>query len=254
MSLPSALFNLDGQVALVTGASRGLGRGLALALASAGADIVAVSRHPAEGLAADVARLERRCRVVTADLRDPAQVEEVIPRAIAAAGRLDILVNNAGTTARGPATDVAPDVWRDVLQVNLHATFRLCQAAAKAMLPRGRGKIVNIASLMSFEGGINISPYTASKGAVGQLTKALATEWAPLGINVNAIAPGYIATDMTRALREDSARNTAILARIPAGRWARPEDFAGAVIFLAAPASDYVHGHLLVVDGGWLAR
>jgi 2-deoxy-D-gluconate 3-dehydrogenase len=254
MSLPSTLFTLDGQTAVVTGASRGLGRGIALALASAGADIVAVSRHPAEALAADVSRLAHRCHIVTADLRDPAQVEEVIPRAVAVAGRLDILVNNAGTTARGPAMDVAPEDWHDVLQVNLHATFRLCQAAAKAMLPRGRGKIVNIASLMSFQGGINISPYTASKGAVGQLTKALATEWAPLGINVNAIVPGYIATDMTRVLREDSARNTAILARIPAGRWARPEDFAGAVIFLAAPASDYVHGHLLVVDGGWLAR
>ena len=250
----SKLFDLAGQVAVVTGASRGLGRGLASALAGAGAEIVAVSRHPAEALSADVERLGGRCQSLTADLRDPAQVDEVIPRALAAAGRVDILVNNAGTTARGPAIDVTPEAWHQVLQVNLHAVFTLCQAAAKAMLPRRRGKIINVASLMSFEGGINVSPYTASKGAVGQLTKALANEWAPLGINVNAIAPGYVATDMTRPLQEDATRNPAILARIPAGRWGRPEDFAGAVVFLAAAASDYVHGHVLVVDGGWLAR
>jgi len=250
----SKLFDLAGQVAVVTGASRGLGRGLAGALAGAGAEIVAVSRHPAEALSADVERLGGRCLSLTADLRDPAQVDEVIPRALAAAGRVDILVNNAGTTARGPAIEVTPEAWHHVLQVNLHAVFTLCQAAAKAMLPRRRGKIINVASLMSFEGGINVSPYTASKGAVGQLTKALANEWAPLGINVNAIAPGYVATDMTRPLQEDATRNPTILARIPAGRWGRPEDFAGAVVFLAAGASDYVHGHVLVVDGGWLAR
>lgn len=250
----SKMFTLDGRIAVVTGAARGIGRGIATALARAGADIVAVTRSPAEPLAVDVRRLGRACHLVTADLENPEQVEAVIPRAVAAAGRVDILVNNAGMVARGPAIDVPLDAWHRVLQVNLHAVFRLCQAAAKEMLPRGRGKIINIASMMSFEGGILVSPYTASKGAVGQLTKALANEWAPHGINVNAIAPGYIATDLTRPLQEDATRNPAILARIPAGRWGRPEDLGGAAVFLASAASDYVSGHLLAVDGGWLAR
>ena len=248
------LFDLDGQVAVVTGASRGLGRGMALALAGAGADVVTVTRRPAPPIAGEIERLGRRCFLVTADLADPAQVEEVIPRAVAAAGRIDIIVNNAGMTTRGPAIDVTPEDLRLVLQVNLHAVFRLCQAAAREMLPRRRGKIINVASLMSFEGGILVSPYVASKGAVGQLTKAFANEWASNGINVNAIVPGYIATDMTKTLQDDSVRNAAILARIPAGRWGRPDELAGAVVFLASSASDYVHGHLLVVDGGWLAR
>jgi 2-deoxy-D-gluconate 3-dehydrogenase len=254
MTETNQMFSLDGQVAVVTGASRGLGRGIATALAGAGAEIVAVSRHPAEALAGDVEPLGRRCHIVAADLGDPEQVETVIPRAVAAAGHVDILVNNAGTTVRAPALDVSSDAWHRVLQVNLHALFRLCQAAAREMLPRRRGKIINVASLMSFEGGILISSYTASKGAVGQLTKALANEWAPLGINVNAIAPGYMATDLTRPLQEDATRNPAILTRIPAGRWGRPDDLGGAAVFLASRASDYVHGHLLAVDGGWLAR
>jgi 2-dehydro-3-deoxy-D-gluconate 5-dehydrogenase len=248
------LFDLTGQTAVVTGAGRGLGRAMATALASAGADVVAVGRRPAPEVAADLARLDRRCHFISADLADPAQVESVIPRAQEAAGRIDILVNNAGLITRGPALDVPLEDWHRVLQVNLHAVFRLSQAAARAMIPRRRGKIINIASLMSFEGGILVSPYTASKGAVGQLTKALANEWAPHGINVNAIAPGYIATDMTRPLQGDPERNPAILARIPAGRWGTPHDLGGAVVFLASRASDYVHGHLLAVDGGWLAR
>ncbi|HEX9244826.1 MAG TPA: glucose 1-dehydrogenase [bacterium] len=254
MADASRMFALTGQVAVVTGAGRGIGRGIATALAEAGADIVAVGRHPADALADHVGRVGRRCHSLVLDLSDPAQVEAVIPRAVAAAGRVDILVNNAGATTRGPALDVTPEDWHRVLQVNVHAVFRLCQAAAREMLPRRRGKIVNIASLMSFEGGILVSPYTASKGAVGQLTKALANEWAPLGINVNAIAPGYIATDLTRPLQEDTTRNPAILARIPAGRWGRPEDLGGAAVFLASAASDYIHGHLLAVDGGWLGR
>ena len=249
-----SLFGLSGQVAVVTGARRGLGRAMAQALGAAGADVVAVSREPSSELAADLARIGRRCVSVAADLEDPDQVDGVIPRAVEALGRVDILVNNAGTIARAPALDVTHADWQRVLQVNLHAVFRLCQVAAREMLPRRRGKIINTASLMSFEGGILVSPYAASKGAVGQLTKALANEWAPHGINVNAIAPGYMATDMTRALQEDPVRNPSILARIPAGRWGRPQDLAGAVVFLASPASDYVHGHLLVVDGGWLAR
>ncbi|HEX4835104.1 MAG TPA: glucose 1-dehydrogenase [bacterium] len=250
----ASMFSLTGKVAVITGARRGLGRAMASALAAAGADVVTVSREPASELAAELERAGRRCVPLSADLEDPGEVDTVIPQATKALGRVDILVNNAGTITRSPALNVTPDDWHRVLQVNLHAVFRLCQAAAREMLPRKRGKIINVASLMSFEGGILVSPYAASKGAVGQLTKALANEWAPHGINVNAIAPGYMATDLTRALQEDPARNPAILARIPAGRWGRPEDLGGAVVFLASEASDYVHGHLLVVDGGWLAR
>lgn len=248
------LFDLSGQVAVVTGARRGLGRAMALALAGAGADLVAVSRQAASELAEEVERAGRRCLLLEADLADPAAVEEVVPRAVDALGRVDILVNNAGVITRAPALEVTAEAWHHVLQVNLHAVFRLCQQAARDMLPRRRGKIINVASLMSFEGGILVSPYAASKGAIAQLTKALANEWAPYGINVNAIAPGYMATDLTRPLREDPERNPAILARIPAGRWGRPDDLQGAIVFLASRASDYVHGHLLAVDGGWLAR
>jgi 2-deoxy-D-gluconate 3-dehydrogenase len=247
-------FDLTGQVAVVTGARRGIGRGLAVGLARAGADLAVVGRTAAEDLAADVERLGRRCVPIAADLAYPAQVDRVIPDVLKSMGRVDILVNNAGIGTRGPALDVTPHDWHRVLQVNLHAVFSLCRDAARDMLARGRGKIINIASLMSFQGGIQIAAYTASKGAVGQLTKLLANEWAPHGVNVNAIVPGYIETDLTRLLREDPQRNPAILARIPAGRWGRPEDLAGAVVFLASRASDYVHGHLLVVDGGWLAR
>lgn len=250
----AGMFNLAGKIAVVTGARRGLGRAMASALGAAGADIVAVSREPASELAADLARTGRRCVLLTTDLADPERVDDVIPRAIKAWGQVDILVNNAGVNTRGPALDVALADWHRVFQVNLHTVFRLCQAAAREMLPRHHGKIINVASLLSFEGGILVSPYAASKGAVGQLTKALANEWAPHGINVNAVVPGYMATDMTRALQEDPARNPAILARIPAGRWGRPEDLGGVVVFLASAASDYVHGHLLAVDGGWLAR
>jgi 2-deoxy-D-gluconate 3-dehydrogenase len=248
------MFDLTGRAAVVTGAGRGLGRALALALAEAGADVAPVTRRPVLDLTADIERLGRRCAPLTADLANPEDVEAVIPEAVQAFGRVDILVNNAGVISRAPAVDTTPEDWHRVLQVNLHAVFRLCQAAAREMLPRRRGKIINIASLASFEVGVLVSPYAASKGAVGQLTKALANEWAPHGINVNAIAPGYLTTEMTRALREDPVRNAAILERIPAGRWGRPEDLGGAVVFLASPASDYVHGHLLAVDGGWLAR
>ncbi len=248
------MFRLTDRIAVVTGAGRGIGRAMALALAGAGADVVAVGRRPASDLAAEIERLGRRCVVLMADLEDPAQVETVIPRVLQAMGRVDILVNNAGLIVRKPAVEVTADDWHRVIQVNLHAVFRLCQDAARGMLPRRRGKIINVGSLMSFEGGILISPYTASKGAVGQLTKALANEWAPHGINVNAIVPGYIATDLTQALQDDPVRNPAILARLPAGRWGRPDDLAGAAVFLASAASDYVHGHLLAVDGGWLAR
>jgi 2-deoxy-D-gluconate 3-dehydrogenase len=248
------MFCLTDRIAVVTGAGRGIGRAIAMALAGAGANVVAVGRRPASDLVAEIERLGRRCVPVTADLEDPTQVETVIPRALQAMGRVDILVNNAGLIVRKPAVEVTAEDWHRVLQVNLHAVFRLCQDAARDMLPRRRGKIINVGSLMSFEGGILISSYTASKGAIGQLTKALANEWAPHGVNVNAIVPGYIATDLTQALQDDPVRNPAILARLPAGRWGRPDDLAGAAVFLASAASDYVHGHLLAVDGGWLAR
>lgn len=248
------MFRLTDRIAVVTGAGRGLGRAMALALAGAGADVVAVGRRPVPDLVAEIERLGRRCVVLQADLEDPAQVETVIPRALKAMGRVDILVNNAGLIVRKTAVEITREDWHRVIQVNLHAVFWLCQDVARDMLPRRHGKIINVGSLMSFEGGILISPYTASKGAIGQLTKALANEWAPHGVNVNAIVPGYIATDLTQALQDDPVRNPAILARLPAGRWGRPDDLAGAVVFLASAASDYVHGHLLAVDGGWLAR
>jgi len=248
------MFCLTDRIAVVTGAGRGIGRAIAMALAGAGANVVAVGRQPASDLVVEIERLGRRCVAVTSDLEDPTQVETVIPRALQAMGRVDILVNNAGLIVRKPAVEVTAEDWHRVIQVNLHAVFRLCQDAARDMLPRRRGKIINVGSLMSFEGGILISPYTASKGAIGQLTKALANEWAPQGVNVNAIVPGYIATDLTQALQDDPVRNSAILARLPAGRWGRPDDLAGAAVFLASAASDYVHGHLLAVDGGWLAR
>jgi 2-deoxy-D-gluconate 3-dehydrogenase len=247
----TGMFCLTDRIAIVTGAGRGIGRAIAMALAGAGANVVAVGRRPASDLVAEVERLGRRCVAVTADLEDPTQVETVIPRALQAMGRVDILVNNAGLIVRKPAVEVTAEDWHRVIQVNLHAVFRLCQDAARDMLPRRRGKIINVGSLMSFEGGILISSYTASKGAIGQLTKALANEWAPHGVNVNAIVPGYIATDLTQALQDDPVRNPA---RLPAGRWGRPDDLAGAAVFLASAASDYVHGHLLAVDGGWLAR
>jgi 2-deoxy-D-gluconate 3-dehydrogenase len=248
------MFDLGGRVAVVTGAGRGLGRAMALALARAGADVAAVTRRPAADLAADIERLGRRCAPVTADLERPDDVASVVPRAVAALGRVDILVNNAGVLHRAPAVDTAAEDWHRVLQVNLHAVFRLCQDAARDMLPRSRGKIINIASLATFQPAILVAAYAASKGAVGQLTKALANEWAPHGINVNAIAPGYMATDLTRALRDDRDRLGGILARIPSGKLGRAEDLDGAIVFLASAASDYVHGHILAVDGGWLGR
>lgn len=254
MSCGHGMFSLKGRIAVVTGPGRGIGFGIAQALAGAGADIVGVSRRPPEALIAEIERRGRACHHVAADLANADEVDTVIPRALAAAGRVDIVVNNAGVVARGPAVDVSSADWHRVMQVNLHAVVTLCQAAARDMLPRKRGKIINIASMMSFEGGILVSPYAASKGAVGQLTKALANEWAPHGINVNAIAPGYVATDLTQPLQDDPVRGPAIVGRIPAGRWGRPDDLGGAAVFLASSASDYVHGHLLAVDGGWLAR
>jgi len=255
--MASDSFRLDGRVALVTGASRGLGAAMAAALAGAGADVVLhASERPAEATAAAIReRSGRRVVLLTADLAVPAAANQLVAQAIAAHGRLDILVNNAGTIRRRPASDHTDEDWDTVVAVNLSSVFRLCRAAGRHMLERRQGgKIVNIASLLSFQGGLTVPGYAAAKGGVAQLTKSLANEWAAHHINVNAIAPGYMVTDNTTALREDPIRARQILERIPAGRWGEPGDLGGAVVFLASSAADYVHGHILVVDGGWMGR
>ena len=249
-------FRLDGQVALVTGGTRGLGAGLAVGLAEAGADICVLGRTPAVETGAAVTSLGRRFAEVPRDLltATPAGLQAAVGDVVARMGRIDILVNNAGIIRRSPAIDFSEADWDDVLQVNLKAPYFLSQAAARAMAPNGRGKIIHIASMLSFQGGILVSSYTAAKSGIAGLTHALANEWACRGINVNAIAPGYMATDVTAPLRADEQRNRAILDRIPAGRWGASDDLKGAVVFLASPASDYVHGTILPVDGGWLSR
>ena len=251
-------FSLAGKVALVTGATRGLGQAMAIALAEAGADVALVgSSKPAEETAAKIQALGRRSLNLTCDL-SAASVDELgklVSDTVSELGRIDILVNNAGIIRRTPAIDFAENDWDDVIQVNQKAVFFLAQAAAKKMVAAGQGgKIINTASLLSYQGGINVPSYTASKSAVAGLTHAMANEWASLGINVNAIVPGYFATDNTAQLRADEARSNSILERIPAGRWGDSEDLAGAAVFLASKASSYVHGTLLAVDGGWLGR
>jgi 2-dehydro-3-deoxy-D-gluconate 5-dehydrogenase len=250
-------FRIDGKVALVTGASRGLGAAMAIALASAGADVALhASAQPASATADEIARASgRRTHLLTADLQDAHSGATLVGDTIAAFGRLDIVVNNAGVIRRKPAAEHDDALWDEVLAVNLSSVFRICRAAGRHMIERGGGgKIVNVSSLLAFQGGVTVPGYAAAKGGVAQLTKALANEWARHGINVNAIAPGYMATDNTTALRADATRSRQIGERIPAGRWGTPEDLAGAVIFLASGASDYVHGHVLVVDGGWMGR
>jgi 2-deoxy-D-gluconate 3-dehydrogenase len=247
-------FSLAGKVALVTGASRGLGAGMALGLAAAGADIVLHASAPPADTALAVERLGRRATALAADLGDPAAPARLAADALAVYGRLDILINNAGIIRRQPADEHSDEFWDAVIAVNLSSVFRLSRAVGRHMLERGSGKIVNVASILSFQGGITVPGYAAAKGGVAQLTKALANEWAGRGINVNAIAPGYMVTDNTAGLRADQVRTRQITERIPAGRWGTPADLAGAVVFLASPASDYVNGHLLAVDGGWLAR
>lgn len=250
-----SLFRLDGQKALVTGASKGIGAAIALALAEAGADVACHGNSHAPAETADKVRaLGRQALALQGDLAKRETAAALVGEAVATLERIDILVNNAGTIRRAPAVDFSEADWDLVLDVNLRSVFRLCQLAGRGMLERGRGKIVNIASLLSFQGGITVPAYAASKGAVGQLTKALANEWAGKGVNVNAIAPGYIRTDNTAALQADTTRNRQILERIPAGRWGEVTDLTGAAVFLASRASDYVNGHLLVVDGGWLGR
>lgn len=248
-------FKLDGRTAIVTGASRGLGAAMALALAEAGADLVLVARSGTGSLQKSIAATGRRSIAVTADVGDPAAAATVIAAAYAEFDRADILVNNAGIIRRAPVLEFSEADWSDVLRTNLEGAFRLSQRfAAEAVARKRPGKIINIASMLSFQGGVRVVSYTAAKSALTGVTRAMANELAASGININAIAPGYMATDNTTALRADAARNQSILDRIPAGRWGQPVDLAGAVVFLASPASDYVHGITLPVDGGWLAR
>jgi 2-deoxy-D-gluconate 3-dehydrogenase len=252
-------FDLTGQVAVITGANTGIGQGIALALAAAGADIAAVGRTPAEETVHKVRALGRRAEIISADLSTIEPVQRVVDEAVDKLGKIDILVNNAGIIRRADSLDFTEEDWDAVVDTNLKSVFFLCQAAGKFMVRRfgetgERGRIINIASMLTFQGGIRVPSYTASKSGIGGLTKLLANEWAGRGVNVNAIAPGYIATNNTTALQADETRNRQILERIPAGRWGEPEDLGGAAVFLASRASDYVQGHILAVDGGWLAR
>ena len=249
-------FRLDGQVALVTGARQGLGQALAMALAEAGADIAALDIDDVTETSQEVEALGRHCRPIACNLRSATvtELQQVVSRTVADFGHLDILVNNAGIIRRTPALDFSEVDWDDVLQIDLKAVFFLSQAAARVMVPQKHGKIINLASMLSFQGGIVVPSYTAAKSGVAGLTRALANEWARYGINVNAIAPGYMATDVTAALRSDRARAKAILERIPAERWGTPGDLKGVVVFLASAASDYLHGTIVPVDGGWMAR
>jgi 2-deoxy-D-gluconate 3-dehydrogenase len=248
-------FDLTGRVALVTGANTGIGQGIALALAQAGARVVAAGRSGMDETLALIADAGGTGHALQVDLQQAGVAERVIAEASELAGPLDILVNNAGIIRRSEALDFSESDWDEVMNVNLKANFFLAQAFAKAVLAAGRtGRIVNIASLLSFQGGIRVASYTASKSGLAGLTKLLACEWAAKGINVNAIAPGYVESNNTQALRADPDRNEAILARIPAGRWGRPSDIGGAAVFLASDAAAYMHGAVIPVDGGWLAR
>ncbi len=250
----SGLFSLEGRVALVTGAARGLGAAYALGLAEAGADVAAHDLRSAEETCSRIRALGRRAITLVGDIADPQVPDRLVLETLAGLGALDVVVNNAGTIRRAPAVDTTDEDWLGVLDINLSGVFRTCRAAGRQMLAKGHGKIVNVASLLAFQGGILVPAYSASKGGVAQLTKALANEWAGRGVNVNAVAPGYVKTDNTAALQADPVRSRQIVERIPAGRWAEPRDLVGAVVFLSSAASDYVHGHVLVVDGGWLAR
>jgi 2-dehydro-3-deoxy-D-gluconate 5-dehydrogenase len=249
-------FKLDNRIALVTGASAGLGAAIAIALAEAGADVACHgnTRSP-DATCEAITAIGRTAYPVTGDLSQPQTARDLFEKTIERFGRIDVLINNAGTIRRSPAVDYSDDDWAAVIEVNLSSVFRLSKLVGKQMIANGRGgKIVNIASLLSFQGGITVPAYAASKGGVAQLTKALANEWAKHNINVNGVAPGYMRTTNTAALQADETRNRQILERIPAGRWGEPEDLAGATVFLSSSASDYIHGHILTVDGGWMGR
>ncbi|WP_424985247.1 SDR family oxidoreductase [Microbulbifer sp. S227A] len=250
-------FDLTGKTALVTGAKRGIGRGMAEALAEAGADVIGVSAtlDPAGSAVGDaVAALGRRFTGYACDFSDRAAVKSFAAQVLAEHSPIDILVNNAGTILRKPAAEHPDEMWDEVIEVNLNSQFILTREIGARMVERGSGKIIFTASLLTFQGGITVPGYAASKGGIGQLTMAFANEWAGQGVNVNAIAPGYIDTDNTEALRNDPVRSKSILDRIPAGRWGTPEDFKGPVVFLASDAAAYMHGHVMLVDGGWMGR
>jgi 2-deoxy-D-gluconate 3-dehydrogenase len=250
----SSLFDLSGKVAIVTGGNKGLGQGIALALAEAGADIAVVSTRSETETVEAIKALGRRAIHIAADLTSTEPIPHIVSTTLAELGGLDILVNNAGMIRRADSVDFTEADWDAVIDLNLKSAFFLAQAAGRHMIAQGSGKIINIASMLSFQGGIRVPSYTASKSGIAGITKLLANEWAAKGVNVNAIAPGYMATDNTAALQADEARNRSILERIPAGRWGTPSDMAGAAVFLASKASDYVNGITLPVDGGWLAR
>jgi len=255
--MSNSMFDLSGKTALVTGANKGIGKGMAIGLAEAGADIIGVSGSmPLQGSETEkeVIQLGRKFKAYQSDFSDRESLYLFIEKLLQENSSIDILVNNAGMILRKPAAEHPDDYWDKVLAVNLDAQFILAREIGKQMLQRGRGKIIFTASLLSFQGGITVPGYAASKGAIASLVKALSNEWASKGINVNAIAPGYIATDNTEALRNDVERSASILGRIPAGRWGEPQDFKGAVVFLASSAADYVHGTILTVDGGWMGR
>jgi len=249
-------FSLGGKRALVTGASRGLGRAIAIGLADCGADVGCVSSKPggAAETASEIRKLGMTAWEFAADLSRREAAVTLADEAASTLGAIDILVNNAGTIRRTPAAQYSAEDWDTVIRINLDSVFFLSQAIGRGMIERKKGKIINVASLLSFSGGITVPAYTASKHAIAGITKALANEWAASGVQVNAVAPGYFVTDNTEALRADQKRSAEILARIPAGKWGQPEDLAGAVVFLASPAADYINGHVLVVDGGWMAR
>ena len=247
-------FDLSGKVAVVTGANTGIGQAIAIALAEAGADVACVGRTPAEDTVAKIRALGRKAEIVSADLSKIEPVQRIVDETVAKLGGLDILINNAGIIRRADAVDFTEEDWDAVVDTNLKSVFFLCQAAGRHMIANGGGKIVNIASMLTFQGGIRVPSYTASKSGIGGLTKLLANEWASKGINVNAIAPGYIATNNTAALQADETRNKSILDRIPAGKWGDASDLGGAAVFLSSSAANYVQGHILAVDGGWLAR
>jgi 2-deoxy-D-gluconate 3-dehydrogenase len=249
------LFRLDGKVALVTGAAAGIGAAIAEALAEHGADVACHGNtRPADATAALVKAKNRKGAAISGDLSDRATPAKLVAEVLERFGRIDIVVNNAGMMRRAPAVEHSDEDWDAVLNVNLTSVFSLCKLAGKHLLEQGSGKIVNIASLLSFQGGVTVPAYAASKGGIAQLTKALANEWAGRGVNVNAIAPGYIETENTLALRQNPDRFRQISERIPAGRWGTPRDLAGAAVFLCSSAADYVHGHVLTVDGGWMGR
>jgi 2-deoxy-D-gluconate 3-dehydrogenase len=248
-------FRLDGSVALVTGAATGIGEAIALALAEAGADVACHGNsRPPDAVAERITALGKKGVALRGNLAQAASAGRLVDATLEAFGRIDILINNAGMIRRAPAVEFSDEDFAEVLEVNLTSVFRLCKLAGRSMIERGQGSIVNVASLLSFQGGITVPAYAASKGGVAQLTKALANEWASKGVNVNAIAPGYIRTENTAALQQNETRNRQILERIPAGRWGDPSDIAGAAVFLCSPAARYVQGHVLVVDGGWLGR